>query len=244
LTLRGSLEIVQLHTEQLNNKMRTKTLILTAALVAAGALTSMAQSVYSINVVGYTTVTIPSGGGFVLSANALNFPNGTTPTNTLNNILPTVPNNTTKVFAFNPSLGGYNIYTKRATGWAPADGALFNPGTGFFIQNLAATNITVTFSGEVPQGTNTIVYQPGFNCVASQFPLGGLVQTSLGLPAVNNDKVYQWLVGAQGYNILTRRTTGWSGTGGEPTIGVGEGFFYFVGASNTGTNWTSSFTVQ
>src|ERR1700735_871929 len=42
--------------------MRTKTLLLTAALVAAGVASSMAQSnVYSLNVVGYVNVTVSPG---------------------------------------------------------------------------------------------------------------------------------------------------------------------------------------
>jgi hypothetical protein len=38
--------------------MRTKTLLV-AAVLAAGLATSMAQNVYSLNVVGYYNVTIP-----------------------------------------------------------------------------------------------------------------------------------------------------------------------------------------
>src|SRR4051812_38861431 len=51
--------------------MRTKTAILTAALVAAGALSSMAQNVYSVNVVGYVNVTL-NANKFTMVANPLN----------------------------------------------------------------------------------------------------------------------------------------------------------------------------
>ncbi|EEF62403.1 hypothetical protein Cflav_PD5038, partial [Pedosphaera parvula Ellin514] len=62
LTLASRLEIVPLHTEQHNKKMRTKTTLLTAALLAVGAISATAQSnVYSLNVVGYINVPIGQG---------------------------------------------------------------------------------------------------------------------------------------------------------------------------------------
>ena len=55
--------------------MRTKTLLLTAALVAAGVATSMAQSnVYSLNVVGY--VNVPIQAGFNMVCNPLDVGDG------------------------------------------------------------------------------------------------------------------------------------------------------------------------
>src|SRR5262245_48462452 len=44
--------------------MRTKTLLLTAAALTAGVLSSFAQSsnVYSVNVVRYINITVPAGG--------------------------------------------------------------------------------------------------------------------------------------------------------------------------------------
>src|SRR2546421_1894502 len=63
--------------------MRTKTLVCAAAL-AAGALTSWAQSnVYSLNVVGYVNVVFPPG-QFTVFANPLNNAN-----NAISNIFPT-----------------------------------------------------------------------------------------------------------------------------------------------------------
>src|SRR5687767_13420891 len=50
------------HTEILNTShMRTKTLLLTAALSAAGLASSMAQ-VYSVNAVGYVNQSVPGSG--------------------------------------------------------------------------------------------------------------------------------------------------------------------------------------
>src|SRR5580704_8349750 len=48
--------------------MRTKTLLLTAALVAAGVASSMAQSnVYSLNIVGYVNIPVTKGKLYMLN---------------------------------------------------------------------------------------------------------------------------------------------------------------------------------
>ena len=60
--------------------MRTKVLLGLAAL-AVGLSTSIAQNVYSLNVVGYINITV-AGGGYTLCANQLN--NGT---NGINQVL-------------------------------------------------------------------------------------------------------------------------------------------------------------
>ena len=54
--------------------MRTKTLLSTAALLAAGVATPMAQSsnVYSLNVVGYVNVPVYGGGQYNMICNPLN----------------------------------------------------------------------------------------------------------------------------------------------------------------------------
>jgi hypothetical protein len=170
---------------------------------------------------------------FACLANPLN--NGT---NTLDEILPNAPNNTSLVFEFTSS--GFVSYTKRATGWAGAAGRPFGPGKGFFVQNTGTTPITLTFVGEVPEGTKTVDIATGFNLIASQFPLAGAVETALGLPAVNNNRLHQWVPAVQNYVTFTRRATGWTGGTGEPTVGVGEGFFFETQAP---TNWTRTYTV-
>ncbi len=221
--------------------MRTKTLFLAAAALAAGVAASVAQSnVYSLNVVGYVNVTVPAN-GFVLVGNPLD-----TGSNVLDNILGTAPNNTTVVFDFDPTTGSYAKYTKRTTGWSGAAGVDFSPGKGFFIQNSSASATTLTFVGQVMQGTNSHAYPSGFSILNSQVPQAGLVQTDLGLPAQNNDQIYQFNASAGTYAQFTRRATGWPA--GEPMLGtntlsgVAEAFFF--NSKNGAGNWTRVFNVQ
>src|SRR5712692_11386223 len=83
--------------------MRTKTLVLTAVISAAALATSMAQ-IFSVNAVGYVTLTIPPN-NLALIANPLNQPN-----NDLNIILPLKDDGTqdgVTIYRFDPVSGAY-----------------------------------------------------------------------------------------------------------------------------------------
>lgn len=212
--------------------MRTKTLLVTAVLGAASVAVAVAQTVYSVNAVGFVNKTIPAG-QFVMLANPLDAGAGN---NTVAKLFPDVPNNTTLVWVFS-STGGYTSYTKRSTGWAPNGDAVLEPGTGFFLQNKAATDMQVTFVGEVMQGELKVPYAPGFALIGSKVPQAGKVQTDLGFPAVNGDKVWTFVNGV--YTTYTRRPTAWAPS--EPSIDVGQGFF---SQSTAGGTWTRNFKVN
>ena len=160
------------HAEQLKTKtqkMRTKALILSAAIVAAGVASSMAQSnVYSLNVVGYVNVTLKSGFNLV----SVPLDNGSN--NLINNILDDgagglLPDGCTLYPWSGHTYGALIGYAQHA-GWTPDGSALATnslpPGTAFFIslpQGSAAT--TVTFVGSVVQGTTTTTVLPGYNLI-------------------------------------------------------------------------------
>jgi hypothetical protein len=217
--------------------MRTKTLLLTAALVGLGTLASQAQ-VYSVNAVGYVNLALPAG--FSMIANPLNGTN-----NLLSTILPSVPNNTT-VYRFNPATQSFTdasvFFVDEGVGiWFP-DAAL-PPGEGAFVQLPSAT--TLTFVGEVPQGTLVNPIPPNFSIRSSIVPQAGLLSTALGYTAQNGDTVYQWNRATQQYSpglsyFVDEGVGVWFPS--EPDIAVGEGFF----VQNTGAarQWTRSFSVN
>src|SRR5688572_23815862 len=134
-------------THRTNNKqsMRTKTLLLTAAVLTAGLAASVAQSVYSVNAVGYVNKSLVAG--YTLISNPLNGTN-----NLLSTILPVVADGTfiLKWNAASQTFSDPSQYYD-GLGWLPD--ATLNPGEGAFINAPAAT--TVTFVGEVPQGNLT-----------------------------------------------------------------------------------------
>jgi hypothetical protein len=216
--------------------MRTKTVLLTTLLGAASIATSVAQTVYSVNAVGYVNVTVKAG-AFALLANPLN-----QPTNSIAAVLPDAPVNTV-VYIFNAS-GAFDIATKRATGWTGTGAsAMLNPGTGFFIKNAGTTDMNITFVGEVPQGTAlTVNYPAGFSIVGSIVPQAGNLEKDLGYPAKANDVVYKF--DGTGYAIYTRRSTGaWTGVTGQTDVplGVAEGVWLKAAAAGA---WTRSFSVN
>jgi hypothetical protein len=217
--------------------MRTKTLLAAAAISTAFAITSYAQTVYSVNAVGYVNVTVP-GGKFAIVANPLNQGN-----NTLSEVFPDLAANT-QIYLWTGTGFGSAI-RKTATGWLPptAGTNVVNPGAGFFVNNVAGTDLTITFVGEVPQGTLATSYPAGFSLLSSQVPQAGKVETDLKLPAKNGDQVYVFTNGA--YLPVARRTgTAWvGGVAGapEPVVGVGQGFWLNAAAAGT---WTRDFSVN
>lgn len=224
--------------------MRTKTLLLTAALSAAGIATSMAQ-VYSQNAVGYINLSIPKG--FSLIANQL-----VQPSYTLTALIGTnVPDNT-QIYKLLPT-GLYSISNFDPFDHVWIDVATSSPslltidlGGGVWIN--APSAITVTFVGEVPQGTLTTPTPKGFSIVSSQVPQAGDV-TALGLTAGADDTIYKF-VNATGlydiynydpFDLVWKKTSNSSNV--IPSVGVGESFFLFR-AAVTPASWTRTFSVN
>lgn len=223
--------------------MKTKALLLAAAVMAVGAGTSMAQ-VYSANAVGYVNLSLPAG--FSIIANPLNNTN-----NSLSTILAAAPNGTV-VYRFDTTTMGYVSSTKTSfAGWQP--NLVFNPGEGFFIRLAAPLNLT--FVGEVPQGnlSNPLVGGNAFQIRASQvpqsLPLGRptAVNPTLGFPANAQDRVWLFLNPPGSYSSYTFFGNTWVGAaannGDGPTIPVGTGFFLQkTGAASQ--SWDRNFSVN
>lgn len=169
--------------------MRTKTLLLIAAVGAASVASSMAQ-VYSVNAVGYVNKTVPAK-GFALISNPLKAAD-----NSIAALFAGVPDGT-KVFKYIPGVGGgYKIaqFDELEGAFTPADVAKMTvmPGEGVFVQNPLATPLTITFVGEVPQGQLDTPLVPGFQIVSSQVPQAGSL-TQLGYTPADGDKVFQFI---------------------------------------------------
>src|SRR4051812_11281238 len=89
------------HRYKTHSHMRTKTLLLTAALAAVGVSSSMAQ-VYSVNAVGYVNLSIPKG--FSMIANQF-----TAPSYKVSDLIPNPAAGSTLYKFSNP--GGYTLDT-------------------------------------------------------------------------------------------------------------------------------------
>jgi len=209
--------------------MRTKTLLLTAALGAAGVATSLAQSVFSVNAVGYVNVDVPKG--FSMIANPLDAGAGN---NTVAKLLAGVPDGTT-VYQYDTKTG-FAGNTLDLGEWSNPN-AVLAPGGGAFIKSPSATK--VTFVGEVMQGNLANPIAAGFSIMSSQVPQSGKLDADLKFPANDGDTVYQFDNAKNGYVSHTLDFGEWSN--GVPTPKVGEAFF--VKAVKAGS-WTRTFSVN
>jgi hypothetical protein len=183
--------------------------------------------IYSINVVGY--VNVPLASGFNLIQNPLNQLG-----NTIADVLPTMPDGTL-VYLYTPASGFFVVQYDGE--WLPNANAVVAPGMGFFLRPPQAT--TVTFIGEVPQGTLATPFSAGYNLVGSRVPQTGKLVADLHYPVTHGTTIYRYSTGGI-YTVYDYTTLfGWWPS--EPTIAVGEGFWSHQAAA---TSWTRTFSVN
>jgi hypothetical protein len=216
--------------------MKTKTLLIAAAALAAGVMSSQAQGVYSQNIVGY--INVPLSAGYTLVANQLDVDG----TGTNNSIYTSVGTNLptgSQIFAWNGTT--FNQSKLLASGKWSANNSFFtnavNPGSGIFIDVPTATNITLV--GTVITGTNVYPVTTGYQVVAPSAAVTGGIKTALGYTPSTGDQVFVW----NGTTFTQHKylaSGSWSG-GGEPTFTVGEAVFL---DSTVNTNWTQTLNVQ
>jgi hypothetical protein len=209
--------------------MRTKALFVAAATGLAALSTSFAQ-VYSVNVVGYVNVTLQPG--YNLIANPLS-----TTSNTIADLIPGVDG--MAVFKFvNGSYESAN-YVELIGGW-DNPGITLSPGEGAFVFLPGTTDTTVTFVGEVMEGSLSNPIPQGLSMKSSMVPQAGAL-SALGYPTQDGDTVYKYDAAGQTYitaNYL-ELIGGWD-SGAEPTLEVGEAMFVSKSAA---ASWDRDFTV-
>jgi len=220
-------------------------MLLSALLGTLGSVSVMAQTnVYSINAVGYINITLYPG------FNIISCPLIASPDNTENTLLNTSAGTYAgdSLYYFNATSGTYTIVSARATAWNDGGTNQLNPGVGVWFNNVATTNVTVTFVGTVPTGPYTNNILPGFNLVGSVVPMSGdLLTNSLSLMTnvAAGDAAYVFNPATQGFAISSSRSAGhWNANPGDPIMAyVGEGFFY-NNTSGTTEPWIEDYIVQ
>jgi hypothetical protein len=236
--------------------MRTKTLLLTAALSAAGLVTSMAQ-VFSVNAVGYVNQTVPPG-GYAILANPLNG----NPDNNLNTILPLADEFVgTSIYRFNPTTQNYRdtMVWVPGPGWLASDPSdlIVAPGEGFFVQNVSGSPLNITFVGEVPGGTthNTILAMGKYQIRSAIVPRGQAIgwvglANSLEFPAATGDSLFIFDPTIQNYKdtVVYVEGPGWLSSDYPPegpTINPGTGFFVQKTEESVASrDWQMTFSVN
>jgi len=220
--------------------MRTKTLLLTAAIGAVGIASSMAQAVYSVNAVGYVNTAIPAGGAggaFKMIANPF-----VTADNRLEALMPN-PAPGTVIYKF---IGGNFVLTTFDDAdlvWAPANTTI-DFGSGVFIRNPpGAAGYNHTWVGEVAEGnpiTNPVA--SGFSIKSSKVPQQGAIQATLGFTPSPGDIVYKFDVGLQNFVLYTFDDADLVWAPSEPSLDVGEAVF-ILERNAGGATWNRVFDV-
>jgi hypothetical protein len=250
--------------------MRTKTLLMTAAALAAGVISSQAQgTVYSQNVVGYVNLAVPAS-GLQMVANQLD-----TGSNTLDNVFSGSGLVSTKTTVLEWNGAGYNQYTYEncadspstpgVAGWYSGNNEIgatnmLQPGQGLFMHNLSSGTITVPTVGQVVQGTNVYNVPVGLQTFSVPQPLAGLPLDNplVNFPVVSTKTTYlQWT--GNGFNQYTYEncadspsTPGiagfWSGNTYEDTNAAiwppAGGSFFVHNLTSSAMTWTNVFEVQ
>ena len=202
-----------------------KTLLIAAAALVAGVVSSQAQ-VYSANIVGYVNV-VCTNGQLQLLSNPLD--DGT---NTGNSILASMPNKS-GIQVWNGA--SFVSLTKTSSGFSPNPS--LPPGTGFFVK--AFTTYTNTFVGNVvpaPGGNSSALVMTNgtLQLVGSILPVGGTFNDV----GTNSFNLNSWLPNKSGIQLwngsafvsLTKTSSGFSPV---PTLTPAQGFF--VKAFSTAT---------
>jgi len=196
--------------------MRIKTLLIAAAALAVGVISSEAQ-VYSQNIVGYANVQCLDAYNFYLLqcpfnvgvSNGANEIFGTNLPNSSEVVTWDVPSQSYTTYVFDASQGN-GIYWYDSTGYNPVAPPILVPGQGFFLQPVAM--VTNTFAGAVAVssgGTNTSSLTIAYDnyLIGSVIPYNGFVSNVVvgtsqginlnGLP--NSSEVLTWDEPSQSY---------------------------------------------
>ena len=219
-----------------------KSLLLAAAALAVGALSSLAKpsNLESQNIVGYVTQTLPGSNNTYAQINVPLWAG----TNTVEGLMPAIKKGdkislwTGDRFIFFTYAGAN--FDGQDHAWMDSQGRgqnspVIHPGRAFLYQNNGHA-FTKTFIGTVPLGGSTTI--PGghaYTLLASALPIAGPVDTAFSLPLQAGDKIF--IMAGESYQAFTYRGANFDGQGhafvdglGEartsPVIQVGQSFFY------------------
>jgi len=221
--------------------MRTKALLGLAAL-AVGLSTSVAQNVYSLNVVGYVNASLQANKLHFLSVPLAPVDGNFNITNTIN---ATDAQTDALLYHWTGASWDNNIpQWYSGYGWFP-DMVISN-GVGFFLQSKA--NSTLTFVGQVPQGAL------GYNIPTGVSTLANVVPVSTNFPGATvghpDDLMFTWNQAGQSWdNAVWQNYSGYGWDAGlipanadGPLLNPADAVFYV----NTGAAipFTKNFTVQ
>jgi len=220
-----------------------KTLLIAAAALAAGIISTQAQ-VYSQNIVGYANLVLSANYNMVANQFNVGSSNGAS------EVFPSIPDSTF-LYRWNGSSYTVNIYdsgggsTPPNQSWymsdynTPTNQPVIPPGQGCFLQlPFSVTNTVVGSVVPNPGATNTANLVAGYNMVGSIIPAGGSLTNSIfNFDAPDSTFVYAWNGSSFTINIYdtgggsTPPAQSWymsdyNTPTNAPSLSVGQGVFF------------------
>lgn len=122
-------------------------------------------------------------------------------------------------------------------GWSDTAMEL-RPGDGVFIRTPVA--VTVSFKGEVLQGTLINQLPSGFAMCSSIVPQAGPLQSQLQFPTAPDDTIYVFNPGSGSYTIYYFDPFDGVWVPGEPSINVGQAFW---SRKDVAADWSRNFVI-
>lgn len=188
-------------------------------------------------------------GGTVFSVNAVGFANRTFKPGVSAAHNPLVAGDNRAAALFDHAPIGTSIHTpgptgefvkaeRTASGWINGD-LLLPPGRGFYVGNPEQEPFTITFVGNVLQGSLTNSLLPGTSLTGSLVPQEGLISTDLHFPPNIGVLVHVFNGTGPQANEYLFTSLGWLPH--EPSLMVGDTMWV---TTERGANWTRSFSVN
>lgn len=205
--------------------MKKMLLVMAAGVfVAAGTAQAQSETVTSVNVVGYYSITIPTNGLALVTPVLESFQAGTL-ADLLGSQLPAG----TEAFIWDRSSKGYISTSMGRGGWTATN--IILRGDAVWLRPPAGTGPhTITFMGEVPgdynnAGTTTVDNISGIDAVGYSYPIDiDWTNTALSIAAPAASELLVWNIVTQGYDIFSKGRAGWS-TPASYKIKAGQGFW-------------------
>lgn len=203
--------------------MKKMLLVMAAGtLFAAGSAT--ADTVTSVNVVGYYSVTIPSNGIALVTPVLEPFAAGT-----LQDLIGDQLPQGSEALIWDRVTKGYIADSRTRGGWTSTN--LILRGDGVWLRPAAGSGEqTVTFMGEVPAANNmasttTVANISGVDAVGYGYPVDFIwTNSSLSQLAPQGSELLIWNISGQSYDAYSKTRGGWS-TPPDFKIKAGEGFW-------------------
>jgi len=220
--------------------MKTKTLLIAAAALAATVISSQAQ-VYS-GIVGYAGVNAQPG-QFIFVSNPL-----TTGNDVVSNVLQNLPSSTSAQIWTGSGFATYTYSTLThhwKQGTTVVDNNPLPPGQGFFLENPVSA-ITNTFVGSVLASTGgsiTNSLTATLQSVGNLIPISDTITNAgtFDLLVAGSSQLQKWDVANQKFTLFTYNGLSHTWKVGtvatNPVISVAEGFFI---QPTTATNWVET----